>query len=421
MEKMPVKVEGNLIEYPFFHLGGRRDKEIYKEYDIGETALEEGIIVKRRLIVQNVNGIPGPYDQDVLMGILRIGTKKNKLTEDIPLTIYEVAKEIDDLKHRIRVRKSMERLVTTSYKSEQVVLVKETENKYYLNDFFHILDNVTFLDAAIKNKRKSNLVTRVKFNKFFISNFENDYYKYIDLKKYMEMGSPTAKRLYMYLEKKKFNKETFQVNLDTLAGIFPLEVTEYYEIRKVLRRAHERLIEQSIIKGFDFNKNKVIYYFPTSEEKKEENKLENEILSELVNAGVTRKIAENLIKKYSEEIIKKQIKNIKYRKGENTAGILVKSIVEDWADRPEIMREEKERKEKEEKSKKREEAKREEDLEKKVEEIIKNLPENKLNEYYEKAQVHWEAEEGVKVRKIIPVGYRDSLLKKYAREEFCIN
>jgi hypothetical protein len=419
MENMPVKVEGNLIEYPFFWLGGKK-RDIYKEYELGEIVVEKNIISKRKLVVENMRGIPGPYDQDVLMGILRIGTKKNKLTEDIPLTIYEIAKEIDDLKHRMRVRESVEKLVTTNYKSEQVILIKETGNKYYLNDLFHILDGATFLDSAVKNKRKSNSVTKVRFNKFFITNFENDYYKYIDLKKYLEMGSPTAKRLYMYLEKKKYNKETFQINLDTLAGIFPLEVTEYYEIRKVLKKAHEKLIEQAVIESFEYNKNKVIYHFPKTAERKEK-KSNNEILDSLIKSGITEKTAEKLIEEHTEEKIKRQIKNIKYRKGENLPGVLVKSIIDDWADRPEIMKEEKEEEEKKQAKIKELEKKREKEFDKKIEEVIQSLSEDKMNEYYERVEKHWKEEEASRFIKTIPQGYQRSLIKKYVCEEFCIN
>ncbi len=121
-ERLPVKVEGNLIEYPFFWLGGRK-REVFKVYELGDMVLGSGAVVKRRLIVENPRGIPGPYDQDVLIGILRIGTRDGTLTEDIHLTVYEVAKEIDDLNHWVRVKKSMERLVTTNYKSEQAILI----------------------------------------------------------------------------------------------------------------------------------------------------------------------------------------------------------------------------------------------------------------------------------------------------------
>jgi len=417
---LPIKVEGNLIEYPFFWLGGNK-RDVYKEYELGEITIDGGIITKRRLIVENRRGIPGPYDQDVLMGILRIGTKNKNLTEDIPLTVYEVAKEIDDLGNWVRVKNSIEKLVTTNYKSEQVILIKETDNKYYLNDFFHILESATFLDGAIKNKRKANLFTKVRFNKFFINNFLNDYYKYIDLKKYLELRSPTAKKLYLYLEKKKFKKDVYQVNLDTLASILPLEVNQYFEIRKVLKRAHEKLIESSVIKSFEFDKNKVIYHFHKDQNldvKKNKDDIEDELLKELIEIGITQKVAQDLMFKHSRENIKIQIENLKYRKGENRAGLLIKSIVEDWAQTPELLKREEKLKKEKEVVKEKESSK---EFEEKISEIIKELSENQLSLYYSKAQKKWEEEGGIRIKKNIPAPYRDLLLNEFIKEDFNLN
>ena len=420
-EKMPVKVEGNLIEYPFFHLGGRKTKKISKEYNLGEKNIENGITVNRKLTVKNADGIPGPYDQDVLMGILRIGTKKNKLTEDIPLTIYELAKEIDDIAHRGRVRKSIEKLVSTTYTSKQVVLVKEKEEKYYLDDMFHILDSVTFLDSEQKNKRKSNQVTKVRFNNFFITNFLNDYYKYVDFGKYLSIRSPIAKKLYMYLEKKKHNKTTYQVNLDNLARVLPLEVTEKYQIRWILKKANETLIEESIIEGFEFNKEKVIYRFTKVEKPSFIENVGGSVLEKMDNVGVTKKVAEELINKYGEEKIKEQIDFLKHRKGDNKAGLLIKSVIDNWAP-PQQHTEKIEKMEKErilENQRREEEKKREEEfmLDEKINEIIKNMSVDEIETYNEKAKELFKQETNGISEKYFMKPHRESIIKRLIAED----
>ena len=428
-ERYLVKVEGNLIEYPFFHLGGRKDKMVKcKDYEFGEVVLENGLTVKRRLVVENYkDGIPGPYDQDVLMGILKIGTERNKLTEDIPLTVYEVAKELDDTNHWTRVRKSIERLVNTNYKSEQVVLVKESGGQYYLSDLFHILESARFLDKSVMNKGRSNEATKVRFNRFFITNFMNDYYKYIDLAEYLKLRSPIAKKLYMYLEKKKFEKNKYQVKLDNLAGILPLEVNEYYRIRSVLKKAHEKLIEKSIIKSFEFEKDKVVYHFPDKKEQRaaKKEKPENALVGKLVNNGVTTVVAENLVKKYDACVIEKQLEYLGYRKAGNAPGLLVKAIVEDWAAPSEHVN----KKRQEEDTKRtirdreiqRESTVRRKVFEDRVTEAVGGLNEEDLKKYNRMAEEQFKNDNPGTDMKFFGRGYRDSLIRKLIASDMGID
>ncbi|MBU3912477.1 MAG: hypothetical protein KKE50_00130 [Nanoarchaeota archaeon] len=420
-----VKVEGNLIEYPFFHLGGRKDIVVSKKHEFGEVVLEDGTTVKRNFTVENVKGIPGPYDQDVLMAILRIGTKKNKLTEDIPLTIYEVAKEIDGLKHRTRVKKSIEKLASTTYISKQVVLIKENGTKYYLDDIFHILESATFLDSSQKNKRKSNQFTKVRFNRFFITNFLNDYYKFIDFGKYLSLGSPAAKKLYLYLEKKKFNKDTYQISLDNLARILPIESNKHYQIRWILKKAHEKLIEHLVIKSFEFKKDKVVYHFPQKTNNQTKELPQNTIVDELISIGITKKVAEDIFEKYGFEHTRKHIDHLKHRKAKNPPGLLVKAIMEDWAPSAEYIKEKKKEEEREKAKQKKEEEKRKKEetgnVEEKINEIMKKLTKEEIEKYNKKAEEQFKRENPDINIKFFPSAYKEIVIKKLVAEERDIN
>jgi len=420
-KKSLIKVEGNLIEYPFFHLGGQRKKVYSKSYDLPPIKNENIIISDRQLLVENFKyGIPGPYDQDVLMGILKIGTIKNKLTEDIPLTVYEVAKEIDDLKNQARVKESIFKIATTNYYSKQGILVKESGTNYYINELFHIIESAFFLDEKEKNKRISNKVTKVRFNNYFISNFLNDYYKYIDLKKYFSIGSPTAKKLFLYLEKKKYRKETFQIKIDNLAGVLPLEVTKYNEIRKILKKASEKLIEHFIINSFGFEKDKVHFFFPSKEEKKQELK-ENPLEEKLVSLGITRITAQDLIRKYDEYVIKEQIEYLNFRKGDNLQGLLITAIKENWAVPSEYTIKKQQEAIQEEIRKKSEEKKRAEEnqkvLDSKIEDVFKSLSKEEIFKYNKMAEEYFIKESPELGLKYFPQAYREVLIKRIMIED----
>ena len=268
--------------------------------------------------------MPTAFDMDVLMAISHIGTETKAMTGEVHFSFYEICKKLGIPNKESKIKKSILKMYYVDCRSEYCVLVKNKEEnkKEYVSgeDYFHIFDCVGFIDIKKENKRKSKDFTYVQFSKYFVKNFLAGYFQYIDFSLYMALGTPTAKRLYVYLSKKKFGKSFFKISIEKLASVIPIEAGRLSKVREILKEACDRLVEQKFISGYSLAKGAmdITFYFPPQELKEpepaqEENE-ENELYDALVKFGVSKSAAKNLIEKYDEERIANHISWMKYGK-----------------------------------------------------------------------------------------------------------
>ena len=86
--------------------------------------------------------------------------------------------------------------------------------------------------------------------------------------------------------------------------------------------------------------NRIEEYLPgPKEEAKIFSKEQVDLVDKLLELNVSKVAAENLIKNYDQELIKKWIEAIKYAKAEDRAAYLVKAIRENWQFPEEYLRE----------------------------------------------------------------------------------
>jgi len=258
-----VKYEGNIAEYPFFQLSKHdKDKCMKREFNFGEG---------RTLTIENIDGIPTAFDANVLMAISYIGTQSNSLDRKIHFTLKELA-ELLMCTDKSRIKDSIKRLSKTSYTAQGTVLTKHEGKNIYLDStlIFHIIETVKYLDPQKKkiyNHQQAKEETWVKFNEYFIDNFVENYVQHINWEVYLKLETPTAKRLYTYLEKKRGERESFTIDVYKIAAVIPIESKEGFNIRKLLKEACKHLIEQDIIKNYSFANDNITFEFPLKSKK----------------------------------------------------------------------------------------------------------------------------------------------------------
>lgn len=262
-KRVLVKYEGNIAEYPFFLLS-KREKSLctLRKYLFGEG---------RSLIIENSYGIPTAFDADVLMALSYIGSQTDSLDKKIHFTIKELA-EIMGCKDRQRVKKSIICLLRTIYTSEGTILTKTGNKNIYLDHtmIFHIVDTASLIDTQKKiicNSEKVREKTWVKFNEYFINNFISNYVQYINIEVYLALKTPTAKRLYIYLEKKQGGNDCFTIGIRKLAAVIPIEAKDIHNVRRLLREACKHLIDLNVIKNYYFENDNITFEFPVKPKK----------------------------------------------------------------------------------------------------------------------------------------------------------
>jgi hypothetical protein len=102
-----------------------------------------------------------------------------------------------------------------------------------------------------------------------VNSIERKYYKLIDFKIYKALATGIPRRLYEYLEKKKYRKNQFEIEIKKLAKWIGLKTSKPSQLKELIERANDELKEKGIIDKWKYNRKNVIYYFRKSERFKE--------------------------------------------------------------------------------------------------------------------------------------------------------
>jgi hypothetical protein len=164
------------------------------------------------------------------------------------------------------------------------------------------------------------------------------------------LESAITKRLYRYLDKKRYDgKRKFEINLFNLAEThLGLQKTKYAShIKEKLNPSHEKLIQVGFLKSAEYCKTmdgvseKVIYTFgsgaemtevvPVEAGSRESMPCDSELLTRLVEIGITHKVAEQIVREYTAETVNEQMEMLPYRKAKDPAAALVAAIKDSWA------------------------------------------------------------------------------------------
>ncbi len=396
-------IEGNILESPIFilnHKDTRKEVEYQWKYKN-----ELGKIVEEKLSIKAPLGIPTSFDMDVLNTIMEIynyqkGTEKYGKNE-VHFTDYSIAKKLqisfsgERLK---RIKESYNRMVHTTLTYEKSFL----EEKEKITRIVHLLSNVEYYEKKKGNREIS--ITKVILDDILINSIERKYFKLIDFDKYISLPSGLPRRLYEYLEKKKYQKNFFEIGIKKLAQRIPLKTDRIDKLKKYLDNANKKLQEQRIIDKWVYTKSdNIIYYFTKSSKFKEIEKdlfyLENlvrvfyesigskKISTTQINDGQV--VLQNLLDEgYTQEEIEYSLKWIVDNIPDTySIGILPKVIGQALGNKESQEKIEEINKVQEQETKqKEEEIKREIEKEKKLDEIFVDLPKEKQEKIEEIAR-----------------------------------
>lgn len=259
-------MEGNILETPIFtfNKGDNRKKMVFKR----ETKDELGNPITEKFTMEAPKGIPSAFDQDVYNAIMKLYlSQKGTDKKNIHFTDYKIAKTIqiafsgERLK---RIRESYDRMASTTLKYEGSFYSKGEK----ITRIFHLLANVERYEKK-KGKREINM-TKVTLDDIMLKSIDNNYFNLIDFDKYVALPSGVPRRLYEYLEKKKYQKNSFEIGIKKLAKRIPLRTKQISKIKQYLDKANKELKKQGIIDSWKYTKrNTVIYNFTKSERFKE--------------------------------------------------------------------------------------------------------------------------------------------------------
>lgn len=363
------KDELNLAEYPLALAGKTLNARGNSKLTFTDVVRDSsnGRSVKRTVTVSGDRdlGLPTYYDEEVLFGVLQLTHLSRQHDGTWPQTVqfsrYQLAKllGLDTSGHSYqRLQASLKRLVHTTYSFDYALFDKQ-DSEWVPGVSFHLLEEVEFGSAGEGQLGR----VKVTWPERLYRNFVSGYLRDINFLEYRAMRLPLAKALFRFLGKHFYRKRKLSFDLRTLAHE-KLGLSREYNIGQVkqalepaLRRLEERgfIVPQpregryeKVQKGVW----RIHFELATPRELPSEPELvPTELERKLVDQGVSRSVAAELVADFPDEAIERKLDVLEWLDTQkqspktSRAGWLTKSIRDKWDD-PQgfVSREERERK-----------------------------------------------------------------------------
>ncbi len=350
--------EMNLVEFPFTLLSKRNENQKTIEFSDWTTA--NGIATKREWVVTGSDkyGLPTANDEELYIALMKVSKDMDFQNRRVPIVRYQLAKLMGwglDGKGYERIEQGLDRLSGVRIKAKNAFW--DNEKKKYVTVNFGIIDDYYLYDE--KPGKKLNFaqgelpISNFSWNEVLFNSFKAGNIKTVDAEFYFALRSPITKRLYRFLDKKKYDgKPRFEIGIRKLASLLPLKDDYPSHIKIALEKAHDELIEKGFLISVDYEKGKggeekAVYRFPKkllNTDKYEELELpllldrENiTIIKQLEERGITKRVAQALGRNYPVEQLQNQIEVfdwlVKKKSAlieKNSAGFLRKAIEENY-------------------------------------------------------------------------------------------
>lgn len=244
--EMYVK-EKNLLQLSLFYFGRGRPKETVVEWEGSDGVCRLECVCKY--------GVPGAFDQDVYTATLRVWVEQDMPHECIKLTYSDIARilKLKSSKNSVgKIKKSLEKLGQARYELKRC-FIKHNGDK---DEVVHF----SLFDAVVLHNRKktSAKYTELYFPDLIRENLEAKYYQRLDMAWYRALPSGLPRRLYEYLEKRKYHciNGTFSIAEEILCRWLPITDSHTTNRRKTLKGITQCLVDAGYLLEYDFDRTK---------------------------------------------------------------------------------------------------------------------------------------------------------------------
>lgn len=357
--------EMNLAEFPFALLSDRAP-EGFNTVTFEDTVEgKDGKLVRRAWTVTGGEkfGLPVAGDEQVYVALMEITKEAGFDQRTIPITRYDLIKRLgwahkgDSYR---RLRDSLDRLLSVTIKAERAFWDKAAQR--YVDVGFHIIDDYALYDEAPGRKRSRSQaepaaqaalpLSFISWNQVIFRSMRAGNIKQLDTAFYFSLRSNLSRRLYRYLDKKRYDgKGTFRIGMRKLAFEKLGMSRNYYpsHIRQELQRAHEELTAAGFLRKVHYltargsTESVVVYHFTTRNDALAreplalpgDNGLEplpdslEDLRQALVDIGITPAVARQLVADAGDEV-RLQLAYLPYRSAQDQAAVIVEAVRARW-------------------------------------------------------------------------------------------
>ena len=261
----PYIKEKNILQLSLFYFGKKKRKtktEVEWSDKNGEYSLKCN---------SAEYGVPGSLEQDVYTACMRIWVSQGMPRGGIYLNYLDIAKELKIAKPRgktTEIKKSLLKLGSATYELWQCFVKADENGNRKIDTVFHLFDTVELFS---KTKGKSNRFSRSRlvFPKIIQENLEKKYYQYLDMAWYRALPQGLPRRLYEYLEKRRYHSANgmFSISEKFICQWLPITDKNTTTRRKTMKKIAQSLIDKGYLLTYDFDKTKKLCRYKYSQKK----------------------------------------------------------------------------------------------------------------------------------------------------------
>ncbi|MCD6360661.1 MAG: replication initiator protein A [Armatimonadetes bacterium] len=348
---VPLRIgrdEMNLAEFPFALLADRHPDGVDTIVFTDTVRGKEGEVERVWTVTGSEEfGLPLASDELVYVALMEVTKEQGFESRTIYITRYDLIKRLgwpDKGGSYRRLQAALDRLLGVTIKAERALW--DNRKQRYVDVGFHIIDDYAIYDEQPGRKSRAGKkrlpYSYVAWNQVVFESFRAGYIKHLDAAFFFGLRSALSRRLYRYLDKKRYDgKPVFRIGLRKLAFEKLGMSRNYYpsHIKQELARAHRELTEKGFLREVRYqarpgDQDDLVEYRFTSRRymvKREAKKPDelDDLAQELVAAGVTPAVAAELVAEHGEEA-RVQLKYLPFRAPRDPAAMLVEAIRGRW-------------------------------------------------------------------------------------------
>jgi hypothetical protein len=344
--------EMNLAEFPITVLADRAPKSaktLIFRVDQGQLTITGS----------DAFGLPTALDADVIVALIQLTKLKNDFKKPVVnFTRYELLRLLgwnNEGRSYRRLDESLTRWVGVTLHYANCWW--DNRSKTYGDATLHILESAIILEGKCKShdddSRVSLPLSSFTWNKVFLESCHADNLKYLDVSIYFSLVHSASKRLYRFLDKRFYKRQSWVFDLHEIAfervGFSRNYAHNVAKIREKLQPAIDELERIGFLEPLSreerYYKIEDTWKIRLDRRKEspglpapDQTEAPPPLVRELAERGVTRVKAEDLIRLHAAERIQQKLEIFDWmterkdkRIGKSPAGWLVKAIEDDYA------------------------------------------------------------------------------------------
>lgn len=260
-------------------------------------------------------GLPLATDEEVFLGLMHFLHRSNFQDRRVHFTQYSLFQRLgwgDSRRAYDRLQTSLDRLKGATIRSKEAFW--DHKGKCYVTKAFSLIDDYALYRRAGPDDGDEPFISSVSFSEFVFESFRAGFLKTLDLDMYLELSSPIARKLFRLLDKKLYKGPIYDIDLMHLAQRVALtDLTFPSQVKQKFEGPHQELFDIGFLKSVRTLRkggSTILRYTMAAKsewrpvrERVRVLPAEHPLIHELASRGVTRDVAEALLKQHGEKSI----------------------------------------------------------------------------------------------------------------------